>query len=490
MSFGLLSTGFSRKRLPDIRAAIVDAWRQAYGENAKTDSDSADGHQIDILATQLAEAWEALEDAYLAYYVSTATGSALDLAVEWLGLTRLAAEASTVGVVLFGDDATVVPVSSLMETGDNEDQFSLDAEVTIGDTTDVYVVEIAGVVDGELHRITIDGADFDYTAGALDTDEDVRDALIASVGASYTASDGGRIPDGGAILVIQGVSGLAVSVTGDTPANTVLYFAELGAASSIEEDAISANATSLDTVVSSVTGWDGVTNLLDAVVGRAVESDADLRERARELLQARGTATPDAIADRLVLEVEGVEAARVFENTSDTTDGAGRPPHSFEAVVLGGTDADVAQKIWDLKAAGIETFGSVSETATDTNGTDRTVNFSRATELYAHLEITITKGEGFPDVDETELAAQVASDVAAYGDANLSLGDDLYRLALHPTIIASIGAGVTAASAIDIETGTTALPTDPTPPLSPADLAADGTEIVRLDTSRISVIFA
>src|SRR5260221_13941560 len=38
----------------------------------------------------------------------------------------------------------------------------------------------------------------------------------------------------------------------------------------------------------------------------------------------------------------------------------GRPPKSFEAVVQGGSDDDIANQIWLTKPAGIETFGNVN----------------------------------------------------------------------------------------------------------------------------------
>lgn len=489
MNFGLLTTGFARKRLPDIRADLVTAWKAGFGENAKTDPDSPDGHVIDILATQLAEVWEAAEDSYLGKYIATASGAALDLAVEDLGLVRLASVASTVAAVLYGVGTTVVPLGSLVATTDNGDRFALDLETTLGASTDAYAVEIADVVIGETHTVTIDGTPFSYMAAGIDTDEDVRDALVALIVVSHPSAAIGRVDGGGAVLQVTGVSGLVVTTTGDTPANTVLHDGEAATLTAEETGPIPAVAESLAAIVSSVTGWVGLGNALDATVGRATETDAELRARARELLEARGTATPDAIADRLVLEVEGCTAARVFENTSDVVDGDGRPPHSFEAVTLGGTAADVAQKIWDLKAAGIATFGDLATGVVDTNGDAHTVNHSLATEIYAHLLITVTKGEDFPATPEADLATQIIADVAAYGDANLSLGNDLYRLALNPTIIAALGGSGTAASSIVITTGTTPGPLDPTPALSAVDIPAASEEIVILDTGRIAVVF-
>lgn len=489
--FGLLTTGFNRKRLSNIRDSLVAGFHAAYGENAKTDSDSPDGHQIDIMATEFSTAWEAMEDAYLAAYVSSSSGSSLDLAVEDIGIKRLGADPTTAAVVVYGTSTTAVLLGSIVETVDNGDGFTLDAEVVIGTTTDVYVVEIPDLVVGETHTITIDGTPFSYMAAGPDTVADVRDELVTLVAVSYTANSGGTKPGGGAILVIQGVTGLTVTTTGDTPANTVLFDADLGAVTEQADESpvgVPALATTINTIVSTITDWEGVANILDGDQGRATESDAALRARFRLLQEGLGTATPDSTEDRLVLEVDDVDAARVFENVTEVVVD-GRPPHSFETVTLGGLTPAVAQKIWDLKPSGVQTFGDLATGVVNSRGKARVVNHSLATEIYAHLLITVTKGEGFPQTPEADLATQVATDVAAYGDANLSLGDDLYRIALNPTIIASLGGSVTAASDIVITTGTTPLPTDPTPALSAADLPADEEEIVRLDTTRISVVF-
>lgn len=502
--FGLLPSGFNRKRLPDIREALVEAWRAAFGDNADTDSDTPDGHIIDIISTELALAWEATEDAHVSAFLQTSEGVSLDLWSEAVGLTRLAASFSTIPTVYpFGTATTVVLAGSVVSTEDQGDRFALDAAATIGASTDAYVVEVVAVTVGENYRITIDGNDHDYVAIGGDGVDDVRDGLRAAVNAGPTvavANDAGNRPaaaGGGAILVITGAAGLVTTATADTPANVDLFDAEaLAGATAETSGAISAVAGSLNVIETPITGWTGIANIVDADEGRAVESDLEYRTRIRLLLRAVGSATPDAITSRL-LEItiangftSDVEAAAVFENTSDVVDGAGRPPHSFEAVVLGGLDAEVGQQIWDHKPAGIATFGSTTEGVVDVNGAAHTVDFSRPTELFAHLLITITKGEDFPTLStEAELATQVEANVAAYGDANLSLGDDLYRVALNPTILAALGGSPTAASDIVITTGTTPGPLDPTPPLVASDIAVTPLEIARLDTGRIAVVF-
>ena len=60
-----------------------------------------------------------------------------------------------------------------------------------------------------------------------------------------------------------------------------------------------------------------------------------------------------------------------------------------EAVVAEGADQDIWDKLWEVKSAGIATFGTESGTALDSQGNPHTVNFSRATpiSIWMHAEL-------------------------------------------------------------------------------------------------------
>lgn len=75
-----------------------------------------------------------------------------------------------------------------------------------------------------------------------------------------------------------------------------------------------------------------------------------------------------------------------------------RPPHSFECVVVGGTDQDIGDKIWAIKAAGIRTWGTTSVEVTDSQEDIQVMNFSRPENKYAWVRVTYKKNseEIFP----------------------------------------------------------------------------------------------
>ena len=158
--------------------------------------------------------------------------------------------------------------------------------------------------------------------------------------------------------------------------------------------AVQAPAGTLTQIETPVSGWDSVTNALDAVIGNEIETDAAFRLRIQQSLQVIGAATVDAIRARLVNEVATVSDAFVFENDGDVVDGDGRPPHSFEAVVATvspALDQAVIDKIWEVKAAGIQTFGNITGTAEDSKGLFHSISYSHADpiDIWMHVEIKV-----------------------------------------------------------------------------------------------------
>lgn len=195
-------------------------------------------------------------------------------------------------------------------------------------------------------------------------------------------------------------AGSRAHVLGDTTNVWVTTAAVVGSGSgsafyTVEAEALDAGRTlapagTITVIATPVTGWTDVTNLLDADPGDDAETDAPLRVRRVQLLQRNASSPVEAITAQ-VAEVEGVTQVAVFENTTDYTDADGRPPHSVEAMVLGGTDEAVARAVWAAKAGGIESYGSTSETFTDARGVSRTAAFSRPSSLlmFATVEVEV-----------------------------------------------------------------------------------------------------
>lgn len=196
---------------------------------------------------------------------------------------------------------------------------------------------------------------------------------------------------------------------------------------------IACTAGTLTVIQTPTVGLSAVTNASDAILGTVEDTDATLRSRRLEELAIGELGNPAAITAALLSyttadNVKPILSAVTYENTGDTYDSAGRPPHSIEALIYDGVvpavDNDtIAQVIWDNRGGGIQTFGNSSGTAVDFLGVQRTVYFSRPTIQAIKLSLTIAYDASKPATD----SAQVAAAMVVAHDANSPLGQSLVR---------------------------------------------------------------
>jgi hypothetical protein len=213
-------------------------------------------------------------------------------------------------------------------------------------------------------------------------------------------------------------------------------------------------------------------NLLDAVEGEDVMSDAELRILREIELAEPGTGTQAAIRAALI-EVADVTAVTVFVNNTDDTNVDGMPPHSVEALVTGGADQDIWDALLANVAAGIQTTGEESGLATDSQGTDHEESFTRPQELLVYIDITLIKDpETYPlDGDD-----QVKLAIVEWGN-NQSTGKDIVASGISAQAFGVGGVLDVTATLID---------TSPSPSTS-TTIPVGLRQIAVYDTSRIDI---
>lgn len=225
-------------------------------------------------------------------------------------------------------------------------------------------------------------------------------------------------------------------------------------------------------IVTPVSGWTGVSNALDAVEGRLVETDSQLRlRRYAELSAPGGGSLPAVVAD--TLRVADVTEVVGFENITDVVDADGLPPHSLEIIVNGGDDDDIRSAIFLSKSGGIQSNGTTSGVVTDANGLAHTIKFSRPSGLSAYIDIDL---EVYPGQFPSNGPAIVAAAVADWGDEHLTIGIDVVPSQLVPTIFAA-APGIKAVSRVSA--GASAWPS------GTADLSVSLRQKADLDSSRV-----
>jgi uncharacterized phage protein gp47/JayE len=276
-----------------------------------------------------------------------------------------------------------------------------DAVKVTGDSVMGQLIGIQAERLAELWELgdAVYGSAFPDTASAANLDNVVAVTGHARLGATYSTVTVTCSASGGSPVTLPIGRQIRVTATGATFETLTEVIIPAGGSVDVACQAtvtgdVEAPLGALTEIVTPVSGWTGATNAADAIVGRAQETDADLRIRRRGALVIAQAGGIEAIENRL-LGISGVEFAGVTENRTDSTDGDGRPPHSFEATVVGGATTDIGQMIWDTKPAGIATFGGVTVAITDSFGNAQNVFFSRPTPVSIYCSLAIATSSAF-----------------------------------------------------------------------------------------------
>lgn len=245
---------------------------------------------------------------------------------------------------------------------------------------------------------------------------------------------------------------------------------------SIQTGPIAAPAATLTEIETPVSGWASATNALDAVLGRDLETDADLRKRRIALLQSANAASLEGLRARL-LQVDDVTEVFIFENTASEVDEDGLPGHSFESVVQGGDDQELFDEIFLRRAAGISSHGSEVGSSTDTQGIVHEEKFSRPTDVDIYVELTVKTdpvvfGGGDPAQGEILVKQAIVDE-----SADQTIGEDV--IALNYKCVPLLVAGVIDVTVFKID--------KVTPAVGTVNIPMQKRELAVFDTSRITV---
>jgi len=228
--------------------------------------------------------------------------------------------------------------------------------------------------------------------------------LIQSAdGVQFWTQTSGTIPAGGTIdLAIQAIE---LGITGNKASGTIVG------------------------ITSPLIGLTSVTNATATTGGNDIETDVEFRTRYDNSIAKGGASTVEAIQAEL-LAVTNVKDAVVTENdTMAIVDSI--PPKTIRAMLYGGTDTDIANAIFDTKAAGIQAYGTTIVPITDVNGVIHSIGFSRVAEVPIYVNVVLTKDvELFPPTGNTTIQTAIISYIGGLDEDSteyfgLGLGDDV-----------------------------------------------------------------
>lgn len=149
-------------------------------------------------------------------------------------------------------------------------------------------------------------------------------------------------------------------------------------------------ANTITSIVSTVSGWTGVTQTTDGVIGSQPMTDQEYRNRRTATIMRNYTSTVDTMQARL-LEL-GVEQATVYNN-SDVTTQNGVPANTVAVTIgdqAGVTDESIASVIFETNAVGCPTHGTTLVPIVDQQGYSHDVRFTKAVAVPIELVVDVT----------------------------------------------------------------------------------------------------
>lgn len=248
---------------------------------------------------------------------------------------------------------------------------------------------------------------------------------------NLTGDPGTVIPEGSLVSTSDTGDQLATDteVSLDGAGNATVF------ATALEFGPITMLAGTITVIDTPVTGWDTVNNPDDANPGTNEESDPELRARRQRSVARDAQAIIDGIRSA-VEDIENVTQALVLENDTDSVDANGLPAHSFQVIVSGGDNIEIADTIWLKKPAGIQAFGDITEQIIDSQGISHDISFSRPDPIDIYVEVTLTTYPEYP-ANGDDLIKQAIVDYAngdLVDNRSFGLGDDVIYTRLYTPI--------------------------------------------------------
>lgn len=432
--YGLTAQGFKRKRLTDIVKSINSRLSDSLGTSIQTSSNSVFGQLVGVFSFEIADLWEQLENSYNAMYPSTAQGTSLSNAAGLAGLQLIEAESTTLIATCFGSELTEIPYNAQITDGTYTYSCTDVYAQILSSRAAVVGLKLDGAVTtGTTYSVTVDDEVYSHTAVIGDT----ADSILVDLASQSTYTDRAFSVNNSVLMIAMIDQRKTMNVINTD--NTII--SSIGSPFNFRCEtagAITPAIGSVNQIVTSYAGWDSVENNVPANTGRDAETDISLRERWAKSIYHRASGMTDAITAALY-DVDGVTFAQTYENDTNSTDADGRPPHSIEAIVQGGSVQEIANTIWRVHAGGITTYGSQSVTVYDSQDIPHDISFNRPTLVPIYLQITVTANP------EKELSAAAISLIKSAIIAQIggqSVGQDVILQSLYGTIYTATSGAV------------------------------------------------
>ena len=429
--FGVTPQGFNKKTISDSESSMQATWKGKLGQDQDFSNDSPNTILVGMMALALGELWDSAEDQYNSMNPPLSSGVSLDNNVAMIGIERNPESPTKVNISLKGANAAIIPVETQLSQSAAGNIFINKIQGLISNAiTNSIDMQVNALQPTSPYTLIINGITYTYNTDADPTYDEVVDGLgallvTANIGLTLTNNSSGAF----------NIQSDDLNDTYNINATSLITIVEVQSILEFESllnGKISAPATSIDTIDTSIAGLTSVINYFDGIIGTEEEEDPNLRLRRDQSVSVVGSATTSSIKAQLLDNVEGVSFVRVQENdTLSEVDGV--DPKSFESIVEGGSDNDIANNLLVIKTAGISLSGNTSVNVTDSEGVLQTIYFSRPEVKFAWVEITIDE-YNTEETLPTNFETAIKDNTVKYADDNFNIGDDIILQKLYTPI--------------------------------------------------------
>lgn len=421
--YGLTPQGPNIKRLDDILEDMHTGLSESWGVNTRQNPESLLNHLLTNFADAIAELWEFGEKVYYSQYPASAEGVSLDNAAQYGGSTREQAAKSYYPIHCNGIDNTRLVAGTTIASATNPiTMLSLTEDRVISrsacNSAEIVVATLTG---GAVYTVSLNESLYSVTAEEGDTANDVLAALAVAI-------NGGE----GFMAVVDSSKGVLTVTDSENPSGSNNLI--------LSENLTTQTVTSVvnfgteefgdiylpDGVITNIVRADAglisVVNKCGYIPGREQETDTEFRQSYADKIFNRSSMMLESIRSAILNNVQGVNSVAAYENNTNVTVD-GRPPHSIEIIVDGGyLDTEVAKQIFDKKAAGIQTYGSVEVTIPGQYDEDIVIRFNRPQTVYVWWDVAITR---LPGAELPTQYAKLLKEVILKKMEDLDAGDEV-----------------------------------------------------------------
>ena len=498
---GVTQYGFERKTLQQILSSLKLNLRNKLGDDWNVETGSVEDQFLATFAEEADQVWQGVEGAVASQTINGAEGIYLDDVLSKLGVYRKGKTPSSGKATVLSNYTTVaigstIPTTSTVSASNNL-TYQVANPVFLDNFMSAYRLSASQLTVGQTYNINIysTNAPSNRTFTWQVTTEADKDRMLQALvifanetvidkpnNAFYSAATRSfYIGFDSANLLPQPF------VKGGLYVQTTPRVGSLGHSVDLVATQVGFNPLAPNGLLDlspTYTGYQEITNGDDFNAGSDVQTDAEYRLAWQNSNQILGGGTTESIITGL-LNIDGVVDAEVYENPLDQFwyDVSGNTvaePFTYNVVVLGGDDSEVAQVILTKSPANTKRYGLYNATAINSKGQAVNVNFTRGGYYDVEVEVSYRTKDNSP-LTEAEKNSVINGLIQAFNE--LKIGDVVPTSLLQAVVFQSVSFSRLKQVSVQIKDLTL-----PSANFTPDDLTADYSEKPRVLSDKVSFI--